>query len=88
MANGGVVWKCGHARRPTNSWLGTWSSDQLKYWAEGAASERGRQMCRDELAARRRSCPGCTVQNRRNRRHWSALAVAAALLLLVAWRCR
>lgn len=84
---GQPYWRCGHARRPADSFFGKCSEEALKYWAEAAFTETGRGGCRSELAARRRSCPACEVQNRRARKHWAALAVVAALLLLVAWRC-
>jgi hypothetical protein len=84
---GNAHYACGHRRVPVSTWHGRLSDRQLadEVRLGGTATERG--MATDEAADRRRQCRACENQSRRNRRHWSAIALAAALLLLALWRC-
>lgn len=85
--SGKAHFACGHRRVPASTWLGMLSDREVENEARNGAAVWQRGLALDELASRRRQCRGCENANRRARNHWAAFAVAAALLLLVAWRC-
>lgn len=76
------TWGCAHFRLSEFTWLANSTDDELRaVMTHGPSPER--HMARHELAARSFPCPGCLGQNRRNNRHWSALALAIVIALLV-----
>ncbi len=81
-------WQCGHVRRgSTWSQYNTFFGAPLSYWARHADSPAARVAITQELRERAQECPPCARATLKRRQHWSAIAIAAALLLLVCWRC-
>ena len=79
-------WACGHHRSAVNGYISQASDQQLRTWSNEYPNAPGRwgEQVANEIRNRRRACPACAAQNRRNSRHWSALALAIVLALLVA----
>jgi hypothetical protein len=59
----------------------------LAYWSKHAVTLSARNEIAQELRERGSKCPACAEQDRQNRRHWSALALAFVVAGLLLWRC-
>lgn len=83
-------WRCLHTRAPLNEWshYGDYILLQpIEYWARHAADLKARAAIQADLRQRRLECPACRVSTKKRRRHWSALALAFVIAVLVVWRC-
>ena len=85
-------WHCTHRR--SSPLAGTDFSDLANWpgYALAATLQFGSPFPAElvvvEIEQRRLKCPACRAQDRRVRRAWALIIVAALLVLLVGWRLR
>jgi hypothetical protein len=83
-------WHCAHRR--SSPLVGTDYSDLARWpnFALAAALQNGHpfpaELVTLELEQRRLKCRACRAQDRRVRRAWALVALAALVVLLVGWR--